>query len=270
MDPTFAGYSQVVFTLAVEPVTTLTLAGVGVLAFQALVKFTTTELAKRTPQTMRRIKAYLLGKNILILGRPAAGKTSFLNYLKEGKLPNERPSTSRTYKPNEAKAFTFNKQGEFEIKVKKGMDVPGLIEIKDQLELLRARKPDMLLVFISLAPVTDRNEPYRDRQDAKLWNEESKWLLSFSNELKSIVMGDKILLTKLKAVLFILNKEDLIERETVTARRRQVSEALDRILKPALQENFDRMEVITCSLYGRATADEVVIRIYRALFEKIN
>jgi hypothetical protein len=79
-------------------------------------------------------KGIFVGEEHLNPWKTGSRQTSFLNYLKDGKLPNERSSISRTYKPYDARALTFDKQGEFEIKLKRGRDVPGQIEIKDQLE----------------------------------------------------------------------------------------------------------------------------------------
>jgi hypothetical protein len=267
MDPIFTGNSHVVFPLGFELFTLAMLQHfIGGLALAA-----TLALAKNSPQIMRLMKGYLLGQNILILGTPIAGKTSFLNYLRYGTLPNTGAPPTKTFVPYDSLPFARNKQGAYDINIKRGMDVPGDTDIKSQLERLTARKPEILLVFISIAPVANRKKPYQDNkhsENIKLWDAQSKWLLSFANELKSILVGDESLRRKLKAILFILNREDLLEPSTMAARHQQVSKALEIALKPALGKNFERIEVINCSLYDQASADEVVIRLFHALCQK--
>jgi hypothetical protein len=164
-------------------------------------------LARKSPQVMGWVKAYVIGKGLLVLGRPIAGKTSTVNYLRYGQLPTaRRPRMTTGIK--ESSPFRFGqKDDKLSMYIRMATDVPGDLGIVDQLDVLTRRKPAILLVFISLAPVTDRKKEYKDyqaTQQLKLWEAEILWLHNFADGLKSVFLRNQEVRKKLKVLVFIV------------------------------------------------------------------
>jgi hypothetical protein len=227
-------------------------------------------LARKSPQVMGWVKAYVIGKGLLVLGRPIAGKTSTVNYLRYGQLATARRPRMTTGIKESYPFSVGQKDDKLSMYIRMATDVPGDLGIVDQLEVLTRRKPAILLVFISLAPVTDRKNEYKDyqaTQQLKLWEAEILWLHNFADGLKSEFLRNQEVRKKLKVLVFVVNKQDLVDSNTAISRRQEAEDTLRTVLEPALGKKFKQVEVRTCSLYDEVSVDELILHVFQTLHE---
>lgn len=224
----------------------------------------TVAILRQFPKAMVWFRRYLLGSNILIVGHARAGKTSFYNYLRYDQLADIFP-TQRTDKVEATTAYTIE-LGDQKIDISTSFDIPGDLPISDQVHILRLKRPEAVLVFLSPLP---REEMPVDSE----WSPADLWLQIFSQQLKILIASEPVVTKKLCCLKIILNKSDLVEKEVMDA----TCERLRRIVHKELGEILEvknGVSVIPCTLRGdkggELEANKVTLELISCLKKRKN
>ena len=106
-------------------------------------------LAKQSPKIMTWIRAKIYGSSYITVGPSYSGKTSFYNFLKHDSVAGDFKPV-RTLEVITHDAFEVNKECDTHGKVSGATDLPGTLLFSEQVTEITNRKPEALLVFVSL------------------------------------------------------------------------------------------------------------------------
>lgn len=206
------------------------------------------------PKTLKAARRRLAGTRMSVVGPAHAGKTTFYNYLRYGSFAEELPAleTTRVGKPL---SFDIERGGEIKLQIRSARDIPGEYTPKEQVQEIQRANPDAVIVFLAL------DHP-----------EHTDWLRALLRELDSALRADWSLTQKLRSLLIVLNKSDLVATPDITSVAATVSDVARSELSQTLGTNLKRIEVIPCTLktrkHGAAAAGTVVLRLIRSLRDR--
>lgn len=201
------------------------------------------------PRLAARFKPKLAPLELLVVGPDDAGKTSFLNFLRDNQFADQAP-TRDTLAIARQSAFKRPRAGAPELAVKRVWDIPGPLEPSEQLDLLRREAPKTLIVILS----TDNPSS-------------AAWLRSFMTGLRRLLSEDKRVAGRLISVHVVLNKMDLIGEHECGVRLAEMVKIVDDALEPVIMSNTRLIDVLPTSLLsGKAltTPNRILNSISRA------
>jgi GTPase SAR1 family protein len=112
-----------------------------------------------SPKGLAWVKSKLVGRDILIVGQPRAGKTSLVRYLQHGLFAE--PDTERTREIKETAAFTVNmgRNESLKLQVRKVVDTVGQVSAAEHARLSKSYRPHVLILLIDMkGPWAGTNE----------------------------------------------------------------------------------------------------------------
>lgn len=201
------------------------------------------------PRLAARFKPKLAPLELLVVGPDDAGKTSFLNFLRDNQFADQAP-TRDTLAIARQSAFKRPRAGATDLAVKRVWDIPGPLEPSEQLDLLRREAPKTLVVILS----TDNPSS-------------AAWLRSFMTGLRSLLSQDRRVAGRLISVHVVLNKMDLIGEHECGVRLADMVKIVDDALEPVIMSNTRLIDVLPTSLLsGKAltTPNRILNSIARA------
>jgi len=222
-------------------------------------------LIKNSPKVLAWFKRRLLGRNILVLGHSRAGKTSFYYYLKENLFAttHKYPRTSKAMKMG---SFTVDKKGGTRFDVSRGLDVSGELPISLQIEYIKQKKPEAILIMLS--PLS-REEGIGAAEE---WLPATQWLSDFVDHFRQTIANDREVRKKLRVMLVILNKSDLVSPEMAERICGELRGIIQRELKELVGERTKDIKVIPCTLRrekgGELAANTVIVELISCLRNK--
>ncbi len=103
------------------------------------------------PGGIEKVVNWIRGSEILIVGQARAGKTSFIDYFQYGILDFE-DETEKTYQIEITPTFKIKmgRNTSLELKVKKGVDVPGQIGAIEHANIAYSRNPHAIVVILDV------------------------------------------------------------------------------------------------------------------------
>jgi len=184
---------------------------------ESTVAESTVETPRRVPvKGLSRLAAYLLGKEILILGPGSVGKTKFEQYLRLAALDPEG-KREMTYAVTKSPAFALG-LGQQEgpvLRVRRSVDTPGQVGPLHHAVLVARRKPHAVIVILDCS--SDPRGTLR-------------WFCLFCNALDSVLRKVPSAAGRLQEIMVLLNKRDKIDDKEFAKLRQAARKALERFL----------------------------------------
>lgn len=208
-------------------------------------------LAKSSPTVMRFLRQRLAGADLLILGRAGAGKTSFWNFLRHGIFADVYPPMS-TIRAQKVRAFTVKRPDDNDLDIKTSEDIPGEWEPDEVMTVISRQRPDLIVVLCSAAD-----------------DEATPWFRAFCTSLNGLLLDDRPVAKKLKAILVVQSKIDLVSGDALERQEELLRNTLASELTASLQHNAKEIPVARCTFFksegGEPRANELVLLMTRLL-----
>ncbi|HEY0605976.1 MAG TPA: hypothetical protein VGD58_23835 [Herpetosiphonaceae bacterium] len=235
----------------------------GVETSATLVKVGVAVISRAAPTGLEIVKAWLKGKEVIIVGQARAGKTTFVDYLQFGLFEDEK-DTSKTRDVEESARFNIKmgRDSALQLSVKKVVDVPGQIGAAWQADEVFYRRPHAIVIMTDLTSPLD-GEP--DRAAAA-------WLLEFCRELESNwrIKGKRG--NRVKSIILVMNKLDKVTEDVVTSRKTKFQGILNTELREARGRMLSEIAIMPCSLVtnpqGTKAVDAVIAHLAKTLARK--
>lgn len=211
------------------------------------------EILKRSPRLVRLAVRFLRGANILFVGPENTGKTSFWNFLIHGQFADTlRPLP--TTRPRRLHSFRLKKEGVPTLDVAPTEDIPGDWRPPDLVEVVSRKRPNLIAIFMSL-----------EDDEAQT----TQWFTSFCAQLNAFLLEDPAAAKALRALVVVLNKQDLVSNTTVSDRKGSLRAIIQRELAASLRDRVNTIPVVPCTLMkasdGEAAATFLCATMVQAL-----
>lgn len=218
------------------------------------------EVVKRVPTSgLARARDFFVGNQLLVVGPPRVGKTSFVDYLRHGIILDEK-DTPKTDRLERTPAFriTLGRDASLELRLRRAIDAPGQVGPVQQAEYALEYRPHGL-VF-----VTDVSRPFGGSSDDATAN----WLRLFLSHLnaRSARHGPKK--NRTKAIAVLLNKADKITKKALADRHRKTTDLFSELSGPGTV-NVDSVRttatILITNPQGTHSADQALALLARDL-----
>lgn len=165
------------------------------------------------PTGLEYVRTRVFGKRLTVVGPADAGKTSFIEYCQFGTLSEVgEPITTREVPPGAKFVIRADPdptgEARLELRVKRAIDLPGQYDPEFQAELLVRQRPHLAVVMVDIAL-----EPH------------VAWVGKLLAEYSRLLGQDSAARNRLRSVVFVLNKVDLVgadEGRLVALRKQEV------------------------------------------------
>lgn len=172
-----------------------------------------------------KLFSVLRGKTLMVIGPRASGKSTFLNYVRYGVFQHEQDAQS-TYRPQNIQDFrlAIGQDKALTVSIRKAIDIPGQWNSKDLADDVFERRPHALVVMLDLsAPLEDPN----DSRSTAIW------LRQFCTEAEVRAHASKARKNRLRVIVVVLNKADLVSDEEFAEKRQVFEKIIDNGWKTA-------------------------------------
>jgi hypothetical protein len=189
---------------------------------------------------------------LLALGPPRAGKTTFLDYLRDRTLVIEG-ATAQTFK-DKALHHVEIKIESATLSFRRPVDTPGMMQPRLQIELFKKWKPDCLVVVLNAGPPFDGG------------GSSVVWFQKFCEEFNSFAKARDSLefFKRLRSFHVLLNKWDLISKDST--KRGLLLAHITRIVNNSLKDFphcgalTEAIHVKPCSLVRTSSPDDELVK----------
>ena len=200
------------------------------------------------------MSSYLRGITLLLAGPSQSGKTSFLRYLRYGRLsPELRHGTTLGDTPTAPLTVTMDQDQRLQLHVRRSLDPPGQAGAKGHADLMEEKRPHAILLIL------DSTSPSADLRD---------WTSRFCRHAERVFLESLGYRKELRSIIVCLNKFDKKRgRQYFSARRDAVQTCLRDGLANALgRERVDTIQILPCvsvrtSQYGTQLIDDVIAEL---------
>lgn len=193
------------------------------------------------PAGFALVRSWLRGKELLVIGQPRAGKTTFVDYLQHGLFEDEK-DTEKSHDLSATPRFNvkLGRDSALELTVKTAVDIPGQWGAVKHADVAFDRNPHAILVFLDATPpgkqVTDESEI-----DPEIW------MRNFCQRLETHWRTDDRKRSRLRALTIAVNKVDRIPPENVPVLRKRLRSIADSELHDAKGRMKDAVAIVgTC------------------------
>lgn len=215
------------------------------------------EVLKRTaPSGLVRVRTWLTGHEVLVVGQPRAGKTSFVEYLQYGILEPEQ-ETAKTIETEKSVTFCVKvgRDSSLELKVRRSVDVPGQVGPVEHALIAKKRRPSAIVVVLDLAT------PLVGPESA------GEWLLQFCQHLDTHLSENPAMRKRFKSLMIVANKIDKVHEQTISGRiehfRKQLKKGFTHVFGTRSFPILPCVMVETNS--GSKQVDAIIVRLAKAL-----
>jgi GTPase SAR1 family protein len=174
------------------------------------------ELAK---PGVARLRMFVKGKKVIVVGPPGAGKSTFMDYLRyEVFDPEQSPEV--TIRPRTAKNFKFalGRRDSLVASIKCALDMPGQPDPRWVAEEVFRERPHALIVILdSTAPTDDKD----DQRSTAIW------LRRFSKAAEQMAREMRGKRNRLRTVVVALNKADKASEQELQTKEARCKEVLE-------------------------------------------
>lgn len=224
------------------------------------------ELFKHTaPKGIARLRTWLKEKEILVVGPPEAGKTTFIDYLRYGLLESEKKGR-KTYEPKDSANFIIEmgKSQSLTLYVRNAHEVPGHTGPIFHAQTALDRKPHGIVIIVDLTlPLSG--------EDSRAGEERTSdgWLKVFCRHLEEQWSVRRKSWKRLRSLVVVMNKADKVEPERIKACRNRLEEVVGQELRFVRENLKDPIQILPCVLIknskGTELADDVVTSVAKEL-----
>lgn len=221
------------------------------------------EMFKRvTPKGIARISTWIRGKELLIIGQPRAGKTTFVDYLRYGILEDEH-DTPKTYDIMLTPTFTIKmgRNSALELRLRRTLDVPGQQDPGQHAGVAFQRCPHALVIFLDLStPLELEGEPPKAS---------GTWLSEFCDYFEALwIRQGKRKRNRTQSITIVMNKMDKVSQDTLF-KHEQTYKSIVKKLVHARGKKLEQIRIMPCVLVtndkGTEPVDKVIAAIAKSL-----
>ena len=225
-----------------------------------LVKLGMTVLQRTAPKGIALVSSWWRGKEILIVGQPLAGKSTFIDYLQYGLFEDEK-ETAKTQVVSKTARFNvkMGRDAALELVVKTVFDTPGQIGAVAHADQAFEKRPHGILLFIDLTrPLTGPSH-----------RAVTAWLREFARRLETRwgVRGRKR--NRLRCMIVVLNKADKVSADRIEKYKATLRRIVQDELHDARGGMLEEVAIMPCILVtntqGTRPADSVIAYLAKAL-----
>jgi len=175
------------------------------------------ELIERAaPSGLALVKSIVRGKELIVIGPKAAGKSTFIDFLHYGLFEPEKEHISTLSVDRSARFdVKMGKNSALELSVRSVTDVPGQFGGQAHADIVFDRRPHAIIA------VFDLTRPHTGPESS------IEWLNSFVRRLDSRWRASQRRNNRLKACIILLNKSDKVGKDYVESVRKVVRQTLD-------------------------------------------
>lgn len=218
-------------------------------------------IGKVGPVGIRWARQKFLGKVVLVIGPPDAGKTTFINYLCLEQFQREH-YVEETARFEDTRGFDvkMGRDNMLNVSFKTVVDSPGQIGAVAQAEEVFNRRPHAIIIF------TDLTKPAEEDPDGA-----ATWLVKFCNYLDMLWRRkDSIRSNRTKVIIVVMNKHDKItDSQILIDREEQLRRILHKELKFALGRMRREVAILPCTLVtnpeGHEEIDSIITSLVKGL-----
>jgi GTPase SAR1 family protein len=197
------------------------------------------EVIHQLPTGYALLKSWLTGKQVLIIGQPRAGKTTFREYLEYGLFDDEKP-TQETAEIEATRRVNLGigRDSRLKLNISAALDTPGQVGAVEHANLAFERNPHALLIVLDLTKDLE-GEP--DRASAT-------WLKRFCKRYEAKWRVDRKRKSRLQAMIVIMSKADRVDQAVMAERRNAFQKTLNDELRDAKGKILGDIPVLPCSM----------------------
>jgi GTPase SAR1 family protein len=155
-------------------------------------------LTRVTPRGLAWVKSKWVGRDLLVVGQPRAGKTSLVRYVQHGVFAETETKRTRAIKTTASFNVKVGRDESLALEVRKAIDTVGQVSASVHADITKDYKPHVVLVVIDMSGPWDG----KDDHNAKHYLDE------YFDYLAAHYRKSYWLRRKLKAVYIIANKKD--------------------------------------------------------------
>ncbi len=202
----------------------------------------------QVPRAGKKLMVALRGSVMCVMGPKRVGKTSFLNYLQFGRLPDQRPVGGPTRHVSDPFSVTVEEDSRLKLHIRRTRDFPGELDPGPQVKWVKEESPSILLLFLAF-PTVDLD-----------------WLEEFLGRLADLLRTDHGFGKTLRACRVVINKDDLVTESEAATAVASVRALVEAVLGPVVSPSgLSRIEVSPCSLLGseggKLNADALILSV---------
>jgi hypothetical protein len=225
--------------------------GAGALALKVGVEI----LNRVTPKGIAWVRAKLFGRDIIIVGQPRSGKTSFVRFFQYGIFTDKK--VPRTLQDTATASFgvKMGRNESLTLQVRKVVDTVGQVTRERHAELISKKPPHLVVIFLDLS---------RDWSGTNEYAAEF-YLRGFLENFAEYYGSNMELRRKLRGIILVLNKADEASSSKMASWENKCHGVLAKTLIPTYGPKARDIPVLSASLIdtydaGRS-ADAVIQQI---------
>jgi len=232
----------------------------GIETGATLLKVGVTMIQRAAPGGIALLKSWFKGKEIMIVGQPRAGKTTFIDYFHYGLFEGEK-ETDKTKEVVRSARFDIKmgRDAALEMIVKSVVDVPGQVGPIEHAKLVFERRPHAVVIF------TDLTRPLRGESDRA----SAAWVQEFCRTLESRWRANRKRTNRVRTMVLVMNKCDNVDEKKVVSCKQAFRKILDAELREARGLMLDEIAIMPCALItnpdGTKMVDSVIAHLAKAL-----
>lgn len=177
-----------------------------------------------TPKGFAWIKSRFVGRDLLIVGQPRAGKTSLVRYIQYGVFAETETTRTRTVKKTAAFTVKVGRNESLALEVRKAIDTVGQVSPSEHARLAKQYRPHILVVVLDISGPWEGSE----ERSARYYLEE---FVDYYGEAYRETPG---LRRKLRAIYIVLNKRDRLDDKRAASFSRKTKELVQSKIRSAL------------------------------------
>jgi GTPase SAR1 family protein len=174
-----------------------------------------------TPKGFAWVRSKWVGRDILVIGQPRAGKTSLVRYIQYGLFAEAETTRTRAIKKTAAFTVKIGRNESLALEVRKAIDTVGQVSAAEHAELAKAYRPHVLVVVLDLSGPWEG----RDERSARYYLEE------FFEYFAEAFKGSYLVRRKLRAVFVVLNKRDKVDEKKASTWLKKAKDILKEQLR---------------------------------------
>ena len=217
-------------------------------------------IQRAAPTGLALLRSWLKGKEVMVVGQPRAGETTFIDYLQYGLFEDEKETEkTENVTPSARFSIKLGRDAALELSIKSVVDLPGQFGAVYQARLAAENRPHAIVIF------TDLTRPLRGDSDRAA----AAWLQEFCRTLERHWRIQRRQHNRVKSIILVLNKRDKVDEKTVAQRKAIFRKILDVELREACGQMLEEVAIMPCTLVnnpdGTKAVDSVIAHLAKTL-----